>query len=106
MDWDFRQLQEALQIKGNTVRISKTEIPDLAGIVDDCYGGQPIVLSEVVPGSGDGVNETVVRQGKSSFLNRLALPVVATFKVASGAVQATLCYTLPTGWKFSDSFPN
>lgn len=112
---EFGTLQQLLRIRDDgTVMIAKSAIPDLAGIMDACYEGQAIVLSGAVSGDGDGVNETVVRQGMSRLLSGPELPVVATFQLAFGAVQVTLRYTLPVGadtpvnhpeWKFSDSFP-
>ena len=110
---DFERLQQALAIAGDTVTISRSSILDIAHIQDSCYGGQDIVLSEARPGDGDGRDLTVVRTGKSSFLGRGNLPVVATFKLVTGGspnptdtVIVTLRYILPAGWKFSHSFPN
>lgn len=108
------ELQEALAIQQDgKITIARIVFPDLAVIIGDCYGGEPIILSGAERGDDDGVNETVVRTGRSSFLGCPDLAVVAAFKLVTGSgeadrlgtVKVTLRYTLPTGWKFSHSFP-
>ncbi|MEJ8848336.1 hypothetical protein [Variovorax rhizosphaerae] len=103
---DLTTLKQALQPVDGRVTIAKSGFPGLANLIDECYGGQSIVIDEVLSPS-DGADGPVIRDGRMSFLGQPATPVTATFSLVSGAVQATLRHTLPVvaGWKFSDIFP-
>jgi len=109
MTYTYSELRQALSIIDNTVKIAKRstpKIPDIDAVLDSCYEGQAVVLSEAVLESDDAPAETLVIRGKSAFLDHISpLPVVATFKLRAGKVQMSLEYTLPTpGWRFSHSF--
>jgi hypothetical protein len=111
---NFPELQQALAIKSGAVLIAPgTLTANIDALVTSSYDGQPIAITQVIPGPGDGVGETVVLQGKSTFLNVADLTVNAFFRLDSdGNAQALLRYTLlngqpaTDGWRFSKSFPN
>ena len=112
MDYTYADLRQALRITSGTVTVAKTslpdspKIPDIDAVLDSCYAGQPVVLSEAVLERDDASTATLVIKGKSAFLDHPGLlPVMATFKLRAGKVQMSLEYTLPApGWKFSHSF--
>jgi hypothetical protein len=110
---NLQELKNALTITGQNVTIAKdTLTPNISDLIDRCYLGQPILITGAQPGPGDGQNETIVIQGRSSFLNILNLPVVAQFSLDSdGNAQVFMKYALlgpnpgPSDWHFSHSFP-
>lgn len=110
---NFQELKNALKVTAGKLTIHRdTLTPNIRDLLDQCYAGQPIVITGAGPGPGDGENDTIVIQGQSTFLNVQNLPVVASFSLdPSGNVQLWLKYSLlgpnpgPNDWRFSRSFP-
>jgi hypothetical protein len=111
---DFASLKNALKIADGKVTIGiGTLTPNIDKLINDVYGGNPIVLSEAAPADGNADGSVVAIGGRSSLLNAENVGVGATFVVdESGNAQALLRYTLidgqpaDGGWKFSKSFPS
>ena len=106
-------LRAALAPTNGTLKVVRNTLTSgVDAFLDTHYQGQPIVISDAVPGPGDGVDDAVVFTGRSSFLGVADLPVTARFSVDSdGQVRALFHYKLretqpgPAAWTFSRSFP-
>ncbi|MFE8595380.1 hypothetical protein [Archangium violaceum] len=109
----FENLRAVLVPSSGTLTVSRAALgSSVDALLDDPYQGQPIVISDAAPGPGDGVDNTVVIIGRSTFLGVADLPVTARFSLdGEGNVQALLRYQLrdsmpgPAAWTFSRSFP-
>ncbi len=109
------ELKSALKIANGRVTIDSTHpnAPTIKDLINDYYNGQPISIEDAKDVSPKDSKTQVAIQGKSSFLNRPNLPVLATFTLdAKGNLGVVFQYTLigdvvdASTWKFSDSFPD
>lgn len=102
-------LQASLQSGGQQEQlvISRATFNDVRinQLMDTCYGGSSIVISNATMGEADSSVSQIVVTGQASFLNVVNMPVRALFQASADQVDFVLCYQLPPTWKFSQSFP-
>jgi hypothetical protein len=110
---NYQELKTKLTITQGVLNLSQgTLTAGMGDFLNTCYGGQPLVITEVQPGPDGTAAQTIQLSGRSSFLNVPDLPVAASFSTdAQGEVHALLRYRLrdaapgPGAWTFSRSFP-
>jgi hypothetical protein len=105
---NFAELQAALAPNGGVTTVkASTLTPNVQTLLTDVNGGQPIVITGAAPGPQDGQNDTVQITGSAMLFGSTDLPVELDAIVdGSGNAQLALSYTLPTGWVFSQTFPD
>ena len=110
----YPDLRKTLTIDSGKVAISSRLLTaNIDTLLSTCFAGQPITITQAVPGPDDGNSDTLVILGRSSFLNIADLPVELRASVdPAGNAHLVIRYTLlganpgPNDWKFSASFPH
>ncbi len=103
------QIQSLIQQANQKVSYRSTRLPFPTRKSPLCLilimPGLEFILRDVVLLPAQANDTSVTLSGTSSFLQVADAPVSALFQEAQDGLDLTLKYHLPTGWKFSQSFP-